>query len=180
MRSRWAAMLILGCVLAAGSARAEPAGASALDHLDRGIAAYRLGDYETAHRELELAQELAPDKPNPYRWLALTEIKQGDCRDAVAHIEAFLSRVPAGDARVPELVAARQDCVAAAQQPVGSTAPVAPPVAPAAPEAAPVYKRWWFWTAIGVAAVAVGVTAIATRGGDDVLPPIRCTAGGCP
>jgi len=76
MRTWIAAVL----VFAASSSRADTGDAVALDHLDRGIAAYRLGDYATAHRELGLAQELAPDHPNPYRWLALTELKQGDCR----------------------------------------------------------------------------------------------------
>ena len=161
-------------VLAASTSRADTGDAAALDHLDRGIAAYRLGDYDTAHRELGLAQELAPDHPNPYRWLALTEIHQGDCKDAIVHIEAFLSRVPAGDPRVPELVAARQQCV--------STSQAAPPPPPPVHEETPVYRRWWFWTAVGVVAVAaVGVTVAATHGsGEAVLPPIRCSPGGCP
>jgi hypothetical protein len=167
---RWLAFAV---ILAASHARAEDKDAIALDHLDRGIAAYRIGDYDTAHRELGLAQELAPEHPNPYRWLALTEIKQGDCRDAIVHIEAFLSRVPVGDARAPELLAARQQCVHEAQ-------PSPPPPPP--PEPTPVVRRWWFWTAVGVVAVAaVGVTVAATRGGDEsVLPPIRCNPGGCP
>ena len=148
--------------------------AAALDHLDRGIAAYRLGDYDTAHRELGLAQELGPEHPNPYRWLALSEIKQANCRDALVHIEAFLSRVPVGDPRVPELVAARQQCLQEAQP-----APVAPPPTE---EPAPIYHRWWFWTAVGVVAVAaVGVTIAATRGSSEaMLPPIHCNPGGCP
>src|SRR6187551_3568845 len=111
MRMWFAAVL----VLATSTSYAEGEDAVALDHLDRGVAAYRIGDYETAHRELDIAQELAPDRANPYRWLALTEIKQGNCRDALVHIEAFLSRVPVGDARVPEMVAERQQCVKDAQ-----------------------------------------------------------------
>jgi hypothetical protein len=160
-------------VMLASSSRADDADAPALDHLDRGIAAYRIGDYETAHREFGLAQELAPDRPNPYRWLALTEIKQGDCREALVHIEAFMSRVPVGDARVPEMVAQRQQCVHEAQvQP-------SPPPPPA--ETTPVYGRWWFWAAVGVVAItAAGVTYAATRDSDvSMLPPIRCNPGGC-
>jgi cytochrome c-type biogenesis protein CcmH/NrfG len=165
----WIAVVL---VFVASSSHADPGDAVALDHLDRGIAAYRLGDYSTAHRELGLAQELAPDHPNPYRWLALTELKQGDCRDALVHIEAFLSRVPVGDPRAPELIAARQQCVHEAQ----------PAPLPVAPEQPPVYHRWWFWTAIGVVAVAaVGVTVAVTHGSDEAtLPPIRCSPGGCP
>ena len=167
--SRWIAAAL---VLAASSSRADSGDAVALDHLDKGIAAYRLGDYGTAHRELGLAQELAPDRPNPYRWLALTEIKQGDCRDALVHIEAFLSRVPVGDPRVAEMVAERQQCVHEAE-------PAPPPPPPA--EARPVYRRWWFWTAVGVVAVAsVGVTIAVTHGSDEsMLPTIRCNPAGC-
>jgi hypothetical protein len=160
-------------VFAANSSRADDGDAPALDHLDRGIAAYRIGDYETAHREFGLAQELAPDRPNPYRWLALTEIKQGNCREALVHIEAFMSRVPVGDARVPEMVAHRQQCVQQAQ-------PQQPPPPPPS-EATPVYGRWWFWTAVGVVAIsAVGVTYAATRDSNvSTLPPIRCNPSGC-
>jgi tetratricopeptide (TPR) repeat protein len=163
-------------ILVAGASRADTGDTAALDHLDRGVAAYRLGDYDTAHKELGLAQELAPDKPNPYRWLALTEIKQGNCPDAVAHIEAFLSRVPVGDPRAPELIAARQQCEHPVQ--AAPVAPVAPP--PASP---PIYHRWWFWTAVGVvAAAAVGVTVAAVTHSSDesTLPPIKCGPGGCP
>jgi len=167
---RWWIAAVL--VLAAGSSRADTGDAVALDHLDRGVAAYRLGDYDTAHRELGLAQELAPDHPNPYRWLALTEIKQGDCRDALVHIEAFMSRVPVGDPRVPELAAARQQCEHEAQP---------APLPAAAPEEPPVYRRWWFWTAVGAVAVAaVSVTILATRSDEAMLPPIHCSPGGCP
>jgi hypothetical protein len=167
---RWCIAAVL--VVAASNSHADDGDAAALDHLDRGIAAYRIGDYETAHRELGLAQELAPERANPYRWLALTEIKQGNCREALVNIEAFMSRVPVGDARVPEMVAQRQQCVQEAQ--------VQPPPAPAPTESKPVYGRWWFWTAVGVVAVAaVGVTYAATRDDVSMLPPIRCNPGGC-
>src|SRR3569623_1212815 len=119
---RWSAAVL---VFAAGSSRADSGGAVALDHLDRGVAAYRLGDYDTAHRELGLAQELAPDRPNPYRWLALTEIKQGDCRDALVHIEAFMSRVPVGAPRVPALAAARRQSAHAARPTRAACVPAA-------------------------------------------------------
>lgn len=168
---RWCIAAVL--VVAAGNSHADDGDAAALDHLDRGIAAYRIGDYETAHRELGLAQELAPDRPNPYRWLALTEIKQGNCREALVHIEAFMSRVPVGDARVPEMAAQRQLCVEQEK-------PQEPPPPPPA-EATPVYGRWWFWTAVGVVAIAaVGVTyAVTSDSGVSMLPPIRCNPGGC-
>jgi hypothetical protein len=165
---RWIAAVL---VVAAGSSRADTGDAVALDHLDRGVAAYRLGDYDTAQRELGLAQELAPDRPNPYRWLALTELKLGDCRDALVHIEAFLSRVPVGDPRVPEMAAARQQC---------EHEPQSAPLSASPGEDTPVYRRWWLWTAVGVVAAAAVVTVIATRSDASVLPPIKCSPAGCP
>jgi hypothetical protein len=176
-RLRMRTLIAAVVILAAGASRADTGDAAALDHLDRGVAAYRQGDYDTAHRELGLAQELAPDKPNPYRWLALTEIKQGNCKDALVHIEAFLSHAPVGDARAPELIAARQQCL----QPAHDASPPPPPP-PAAPEETPVYRTWWFWMAVGAVAVtAVGVTFAVTRGSDEsTLPPIKCSVGGCP
>jgi hypothetical protein len=84
----------------------------ALAHLDRGVAAFRAGDFAEARVEIALAQRLAPDRPNPYRWLAMTEVELGDCHSALIDIESFLSRVPAGDPRVAEVIALRGRCVA--------------------------------------------------------------------
>ena len=42
----------------------------------------------------------------------------------------------------------------------------------------PVYKRWWFWTAIGVVAAAgVASAVLISRGGGDCQAP---TGGACP
>jgi hypothetical protein len=105
------AWIVVAVQLAAAAAHADPAEDSALAHLDRGVAAYRAGDFALAHTELAAASQLAPDRPNPYRWLALTEVELGDCRSALGDIERFLSRVPAGDPRVAEVVALRGRCV---------------------------------------------------------------------
>ncbi|HET9620880.1 MAG TPA: hypothetical protein VFP84_05925 [Kofleriaceae bacterium] len=165
----------------AAPARAETADERrALDHLDRGVAAYRAGDYARARSELAAASALAPDRANPYRWLALTEVELGDCREALIHIESFLSRAPAGDPRVGEMVAVRTRCVAPPPSVVATAPPPAP--APAPPQAEPsIVHRWWFWTAIGAAVItAAGVTTYAlTRDGDARLPPVTCGATGC-
>ncbi|HEY0194709.1 MAG TPA: hypothetical protein VGC42_26535 [Kofleriaceae bacterium] len=165
---------------APGAGRADPA-RDALDHLDRGVAAYRAGDYVLARTELTLASSLVPDRPNPYRWLAMTEVALGDCRAALVDIESFLSRVPAGDPRVAELIALRAGCLQPreAVAPVTVIAPPAPRPAPAEPT--PVTHRWWFWTAVGAVAItAAGVTYGLTRSdGDARLPPVTCDAAGC-
>jgi hypothetical protein len=108
--------------LAAAVARADPASdALALAHLERGVAAYRAGDLAHAHVELTAAQRLAPDRANPYRWLALTESKLGDCRSALVRVEGFLSRVPAADPRVGEMLEVRSRCTATGTLHVEST-----------------------------------------------------------
>jgi hypothetical protein len=147
------AWIVLAALLAAAVGHAEPAPATgdtvenqALTHLDRGVAAYRAGDYGRAHAELLAASQLAPDRPNPYRWLALTEAALGDCDGALINIESFLSRVAADDPRVGELRALRERCLrtvranaAHANEPranepraneAGAAGSAAPPLAP--------------------------------------------------
>jgi tetratricopeptide (TPR) repeat protein len=104
------AWIVVAVQLVAAAAAADPTEDAALTHLDRGVAAYRAGDFARAHDELLEANRLAPDRPNPYRWLALAEAELDDCQSALINIEAFLSRVPAADARVAELVALRDRC----------------------------------------------------------------------
>jgi hypothetical protein len=167
----WIIAVAAVLVRAAPSA-AQPVEDRALAHLDRGVAAYRAGDYERARAELGEASTLVPDRPNPYRWLAMTEVQLGDCRSALFHIESFLSRVPAGDPRVPEVIALRTRCV--------EPAPAPPPAPPPPPPEPSIVHRWWLWTAIGaVALTAAGVTYGLTRGGDPRLPPVTCTPTGC-
>lgn len=113
----------LALAVAAPAARADEAEDAALLHLDRGVGAFRAGDYARAHRELSAAQELAPDRPNPYRWLALTEVQLGDCASALVHIEEFLARVPPEDERVAELVRLRELCENTGALTVESTPP---------------------------------------------------------
>ncbi|MDQ3369853.1 MAG: PEGA domain-containing protein [Myxococcota bacterium] len=96
--------------LAAPSVAADSTEAAALVHLERGIAAFEAGDHALAHRELRAAHELAPDRPNPYRWLALTEIQLGDCPAALRNIAGFVARVPAGDPRLAEIGRLRELC----------------------------------------------------------------------
>ena len=163
-----AVRIAFALILMAAPAWAAPED-DALAHLDRGISAYRLGDYSTARRELDAAIELVPDRANPYRWRALIELAQHDCANAVIDVESFLSRAPAGDDRVAELTAQRDRCVVVQEH-------VAPPP-PAPPH---VYEHWWFWTAIGAVVVtAVSVTYAVTREREATLPIVHCDATGC-
>jgi hypothetical protein len=101
---------IVALQLVAGAAHGDAAEDAAQVHLERGITAFRAGNFTNAHHELAAASELAPHKPNPYRWLALTDVQLGDCARALVDIESFLARVPAEDARIAELVRLRELC----------------------------------------------------------------------
>ena len=92
------------------SASADSVEEAAQLHLDRGIAAFEKGDFLGAHREIMAAHDLVPDKPNPYRWLALVEVQLGDCDRARTNIEGFLSRVAEDDARRAEMLRLRELC----------------------------------------------------------------------
>lgn len=110
MRALVASIVAARLLLPAATVRADATEEAALLHLERGVAAFRAGDYLRAHRELEAAHDLAPDRANPYRWLALTEIQLGDCKRALVNIAGFLSRVRPDEPRVPELVRLRELC----------------------------------------------------------------------
>lgn len=231
MRAPAASILVLA--LAAfgprAPARADSVEDAARVHLDRGVAAFRARDYARAHRELTAASELVPDKPNPYRWLALTLVQLGDCRGALGHIESFLSRVPQGDERTAELVRLRDLCGRTGALRVDSTPPRAslridgaivgdtpyralslsagrhallaekPGFASRSRDVviaagdelevrfelsrarAPLTRRWWFWAAVGGAALtATAAIAYAASDRDPTpLPPIDCDLSGC-
>ena len=184
MRGLVTAIIAAGVLARGVPAGAGPSGAEAeaLAHLDRGVAAFRAGDYALAEQELRDAQRLAPGHANPYRWLALTEVQLGECEAALVDVESFLSRVPAGDPRVPELTALRAHCVLELQARSHlEHARPAPAPAPAPRSSRPLSHRWWFWTAIGaVALTAAGVTYLAVHDdGPAQLPAITCGASGC-
>ena len=115
------AWIFVAVQLVATVVRADSTEDAALAHLDRGVAAFRAGEFARAHVEIAEAQRLAPDRANPYRWLAMTEVELGDCRSALVNVESFLSRVAADDARVAEVVAVRSRCISTGTLRVDST-----------------------------------------------------------
>ena len=173
MRSLVAAVAVVAHLAAAtAQPAAGPDENAAQIHLDRGVAAFEAKAYADAHHEVSEASRLAPDRPNPYRWLALTEVQLGDCPAALEHIAAFTARVPADDPRLAEMI--RLHALCSRVEPQGPTP--APALA-----SRPITRRWWFWAAVGgvVAAGAVTAIVLARGGGADELPPIHCDAAGC-
>src|SRR5690349_7584057 len=114
------AWLAAVATFAAAVAHAEPAD-EARDHHEPGVAAYRARKFTLAVDELLAANRLAPDRPEPYRWLALTEAEIDDCPSALINIDAFLSRAPAGDPGAPELAVLRDRCLGNGKLDVDST-----------------------------------------------------------
>ena len=164
-----------------GAARSDDVEAAAQVHLDRGIAAFGAGDLALAKKELLITIELVPHKPNPYRWLALVEIQDGDCAHAKLDVDSFLARVPADDPRIPELVRARDGCKQRGVPQV-VTRPIAEQPLPPQPSAErSIAREWWFWTLIGAGAAAITVAVVFAAGDDGPteLPAIRCDASGC-
>lgn len=169
MRAVVATILVL--LVTARVARGDAEEDAAQVHLDRGIAAFDAKDFTTARHELQAATELAPHKPNPYRWLALAEVQLGDCEHAVVDIDAFIARVPTGDPRIAELARLRELC-----QHRSDPTPAPPPP----PPDEPVTHRAWFWAVIAGAALAItGGVLYATHDGTTTFPAVACGATGC-
>jgi hypothetical protein len=141
-----AIVAIVAMLLVASAAHADDTEGAALVHLDRGVAAFHAKDFARAHREFLAAHELAPDRANPYRWLALTEVQLGQCPRALGNIEEFLARVKPDDPRIDEMTRLRAMCERVTAEPRPQTS-----------NDKPITRKWWFWTAIGGAAVAVGL-----------------------
>jgi len=78
--------------------------------LDNGAALFKAGDLEGARNAFVRASALVPDKPNPYRWLGLVEVRLGRCKQALDAFDQFLSRVQLGDPRAVEVVTLRDRC----------------------------------------------------------------------
>jgi Tfp pilus assembly protein PilF len=185
--------MLAALLLVAAPAAAEDAQEAALRRLDHGIDAYRVGDYERARREFEVARSLVPSKANPYRWLGMSELKLGDCDHARLDFDRFVALVPKDDARIAEVTQLRAGCQPPAPSPASASAAApspatasaaAPSLAAAAPPPRePLVRRWWFWTAVGgsVAIAATAVTLGVVFGGshDSRLPPIICAPSGC-
>ena len=155
-----------------GPPTSTPADAEIDEHVAQGHRLYQLGRYQGAIAEYRRAYELRADPPflfqiaESYRQLGATE-------QALFYYDRYLAGAADGsdreaaEERVSELERLRARPAVAAAPPGLITAPgtgagARPPT--------PVWRRWWFWTAIG-AALAAGVTVAALAGRSESTIP---------
>lgn len=106
---RLGGMMVSVLVALVVPARADEA-SEALALVDRGVQLYKANDLANARIAFAAAQQLVPDKANPYRWLGLVDARLGRCGEAVEELTRFLGMVPAGDPRALEALAIRDAC----------------------------------------------------------------------
>lgn len=147
-------------------------------HLSRANQLYDQNVFTVALSEFHAAYLLQPYPLLLYN-IARIHHKQSHYSDAIAYYQRYLETAhPDREARARQLLAeARQEQYVLEEMPEPPPAPCTPESGPIVavplstrPAPSPVYKRWWFWTAIGVAAagvaVAAGVGAYASGGPD--------------
>jgi tetratricopeptide (TPR) repeat protein len=128
-------------------------------HFKRGERFFESGRFQNAAKEFQAAYDL---EPNPLLLLNIGHCfrKAGDTDMAIHLYRRFLENAPTKLARERELAEQRiAELEAGRARAVASL--LSPPQVPA--PAPPVYKRWWFWTSIALAATAGTVAVIAAR-----------------
>lgn len=143
--------------------------AAARAHYERGKRAYDLGHFAEAAREYELAYQAKDDSALLFN-LGQAHRLAGDYAQALLAYKAFLRNVPDApnrtevDARIreTEILLEHQQRLAPSAP---ATAPATNAVATKLSSPAPIYKRWWFWSVVGVvvAGGAVGLGVGLTR-----------------
>jgi tetratricopeptide (TPR) repeat protein len=142
------ACLLAPLVARAEGADADPSLAVAKSHFERGALLYRQQRYEEAIVDFEAARQAHPSPALDYNiGRAAERLERWDL--AVASYQRYLDAV--GPAEEQDL-RSRMDILR--QHARHGLAPSAP----AEPHAAtPIYRRWWLWTLVAVAAIGAGV-----------------------
>ncbi len=156
--------LLLGALAALEPAPAadQDAERAARAHFRRGETHFAMGRFAAALKEYEAAYELKP-LPGFLFNIGQCHRNLGHLEEAVFSFKRYLRLKPdaANRAAVEELVTELERQIAAQNAarpptlggPTGPTGPLLPPP----PPPPPVYKRWWFWTGIAVAAAGAAV-----------------------
>jgi hypothetical protein len=197
--------LVAGLIALGGAAypQSEAARTEADRHFERALRFYNVQSYEEAIGELKAAYQIDP-RPELLYVLGQAQRLNHQCAPAIASYEAFLRTAPsprqesaardqidacraelastpaasggaAGSGSPPPIAApAVSAATVAVAPPVVATGPSQAPPAPA--PAAPIYRRWWFWAAIG-SGVATGFLIAASAGAFTRARDAGCPAG---
>lgn len=184
---------VIAILALSGVAHADPASAAMRDHYNRGSTLFDLGRFGEAAREFEAAYEAKNDPALLYN-IGQAYRADHDYAKALVAYRAFLrksddqSRRPEVETRIEELQQLVNEQNAKGRSPAPASAPDAPPesasVAPRqtpglelrsgapAKTREPMYKKWWVWTIVGVAAAgaATGVALALTIPKDAAIP----------
>jgi tetratricopeptide (TPR) repeat protein len=151
------------------SAAVSPGGstdAEVAEHLALGHRLYQRGQYQEAILEFRRGYELRA-LPRFLYEIAESYRQLGAADQALFYYDRYLAGEPEApdrdqvEDRVTELESLRARPSAPALQLTLAPGTTAPPSNK--PPAAPAWRRWWFWTAVGVA-LAAGVTGAALGG----------------
>ena len=140
-----------------------PTDAEVDEHVAQGHRLYQLGRYQEAIAEYRRAYELRAD-PRFLFQIAESYRQLGASEQALFYYDRYLAGASEGPDRdaaeehVSELERLRARPAAATPGLVAT-----PENGPGAKKPPPLWRRWWVWTAIGVA-LAAGVTAAALAG----------------
>jgi len=157
-----ALLLCALALLAPGPAAAQDADRAARAHFRRGETHFAVGRFAEALKEYQAAYELKP-LPGFLFNIGQCHRNLGHLEEAVFSFTRYLRLKPdaTNRAAVEELVTELERQIAAqkATRPPELKGPTGPtgPLGPAPPPPTPVYKRWWFWTGIAVAAAGAAV-----------------------
>jgi tetratricopeptide (TPR) repeat protein len=175
-RARWlvcavAAVLAAGVVATPAHAQRSPRQAEDADtrraeeHFVRGEKLFALGRFADALAAYEAAFE-AKALPEFLFNIGQCHRNMGDFRSAVFSFRKYLNLLPDAHNRaaVEALIAELEAEMAAADQ-ARRTGLVTDPGAGQPAARRPVYKRWWFWAGLGVAAAAGTTGAVYATGG---------------
>ena len=128
--------IVMIILMLTAPALASPLRRPAREHLERGTARYKSGDYAGAITELELGRQLDP-QPVFHYTLGQAYRKLGDCKSAVDHYTAFLeSHPPEVDAAAVRKNIAR--CTPEPEKPIAQPLGVASEPAPVPPPPDPI------------------------------------------
>lgn len=195
-RFRWVALLALLLSLGAKAHAAPPTAAQASsdpclkeaecrDHYQRAVGLYESGRYEAALPEFQAAYQ---SRQMP--WLLInigrTLHRLGRLDEAITFYNRYEQASPNDDPETTKKVReykAQAEVLLSAKGASGTTVTPPPtpdpapsgPVAPL-PDTRPVYKKWWFWTAIGGGAAVILITGIAVGVSVNSRAPIPADA----